>query len=136
VLLIQKYSPPTHTTYFHFNFLCASNRIQYRHNAGIKAKFSNIFQTILHISSFTYDYRARDASSDHYHPAIGTLKPHSKMMMATKLLVWEDNNISTEKSFGTTSWSAPNEAVQTVPWPSLLSKCHTVSRYIPKCNFI
>jgi len=39
---------------------------------------------VLHIWPFKYDYRARDASSDHYHPPIGTLKPHSKLMVATK----------------------------------------------------
>jgi hypothetical protein len=38
---------------------------------------------ILHIRPFKYDYTATDVSSDHYHPAIDTLKPHNKMVMAT-----------------------------------------------------
>jgi len=84
MLLKQKYSFLTHTTYFHFNLLCTSNKIQYRRNAGIKAQISDIFQTILHFWPFKYDYKARDASSDHYHPVTGTFKPHSKMVMATK----------------------------------------------------
>jgi hypothetical protein len=66
--------------------LYKSHRIKYRHNAGIKAQFSDLFQAILHFWPFKYDYRARLASSDHYHPVTGTFKPHSKMVMATKLL--------------------------------------------------
>jgi hypothetical protein len=65
--------------------LCEGNRIKYRHNADIKAQFSDLLQAILHFWPFKYDYRARDASSDHYHPAIGTFKPHSTVVVATKL---------------------------------------------------
>ena len=85
MLLLQKYSSPPQTTYFHFSFLCTSNRIQYRHNAGIKAKFSDLLQAILQFCPFKYDYGATDASSDHNHRVISTLKPHSTMGMATKL---------------------------------------------------
>jgi hypothetical protein len=79
------YSSSPYTNSFHFNFLCKSNRIKYRPNAGIKAQFIDLLQTILHFWPFKYDYRARDASSDHHHPAIGNFKPYSTRVVATKL---------------------------------------------------
>ena len=112
MLLKQKYSSPTHTTYFHFNFLCTSNKIQYRRNASIKAQSSDIFQTILQFWPFKYDYRARDASSDHYHPQQALSNPTVKLWQQLNFsLGGEGNNISSEKSFGPTSWSTPNDTV-------------------------
>jgi hypothetical protein len=79
------YSSSPYTTSFHFNFLCEGNRIKYRHNASIKAQFSDSLQAIVQLWPFEYDYIARDASSDHYHPALGTFKPNCTVVVATKL---------------------------------------------------